>query len=133
MVGLHRIKTLECKCGTACNVCWRFVEWSCPSILWCYYLLLPWCYRHENWHMTSSPTHDVTVTSSMTSLFQKCGRWFSSLDRMCCTDDGESMVTPRMNYSFAPTHQHWARGWTSCKCCFWSLRCNLTWNQCSHF
>ena len=30
--------------------------------------------------MTSSPTHDVTVTSSMTSLSRKCGRWFSSLD-----------------------------------------------------
>ena len=25
-------------------------------------------------------THDVTVTSSMTSLFRECGRWFSSLD-----------------------------------------------------
>jgi len=23
MVGLHRMKTLECKCGTACTVCWR--------------------------------------------------------------------------------------------------------------
>jgi len=37
-------------------------------------------YCHENWHVTSSPTHDVTVTSSMTTLFRKCGRWFSSLD-----------------------------------------------------
>jgi len=59
---------------------WSFVEWSCPSILWCHYLLLPWCYRHENWHMTSSPTDDVIVTSSMTSLFRKFGRWFSSLN-----------------------------------------------------
>jgi len=27
------------------------VEWSCPSILGCHYLFLPWCYRHENWHV----------------------------------------------------------------------------------
>jgi len=38
------------------EVSWSFVEWSCPSILWCPYLLLPWCYRHENWHLTPSST-----------------------------------------------------------------------------
>ena len=59
---------------------WSFVESSCPSILWCHYLLLPWYYRHENWHVTPSPTDNVIVSSSMTSLFRKFGRWFSSLD-----------------------------------------------------
>ena len=62
------------------EVRWSFVEWSCPSILWCHYLLLPWCYRHENWHVTSSHIDDVTVILAMTSHFRKCGRWFSSLD-----------------------------------------------------
>jgi len=68
-VGLHRIKTLVCKCGTACKVCWRFAEWSCPSYFLCHDLLLPWCYRHENLHVKSSPT--------MTSLWRHQWRPFS--------------------------------------------------------
>jgi len=90
------------------------VERSCLSILWCHYLLLPWCYRHEIWHVMSSHTDDVTVMSSMTSLFRKFGRWFSSLDPRKFSHSYSTVLSQRYPtlhcqqcWLFFHSHSHW--------------------------